>query len=82
VISTDIWADIFRIELCHYASELVFEVRDKDHAYTEFIGTVSIPTKDLSNGNVLEGWFQILKKNKTHRGDLQLKIQFVSKVSR
>lgn len=69
-----------RIELCHYASELVFEVRDKDHAYTEFIGTVSVPTSTICNGEEIDQWFKILKNNKIHRGDLKLKIQYVSKV--
>jgi hypothetical protein len=31
------------VEVCHSAEALEFEVRDKDHAYAEFIGTVAIP---------------------------------------
>ena len=57
-------------------------MRDKDHAYTEFIGTVSVPTASIYNGNVLEGGFPILKKNKTQRGVLELRIEFVSKVAK
>ena len=37
------WNESFRIEVCHAAEGLAFEVRDKDHAYAEFIGTVYIP---------------------------------------
>ena len=26
------------VQVCHFGDELLFEVRDKDHAYAEFIG--------------------------------------------
>ena len=38
-----IWNESYRIEVCHSAECLDFEVRDKDHAYAEFIGVVTIP---------------------------------------
>ena len=34
-----------RVEVCHKADLLVFDVRDKDHAYTEEIGLVEINTQ-------------------------------------
>ena len=71
----------FRVELCHFADELMFEVRDKDHAYAEYIGAVVIPTHTLMQGAVKEGWFPILKKNKmSQRGTLNLRVQFISQV--
>ena len=42
----------------------MFDVRDKDHAYTEAIGIVEIATQHLLNGQVIEGWFPITKGNK------------------
>ena len=42
----------------------MFDVRDKDHAYTEAIGIVEITTQHLLNGQVIEGWFPITKGNK------------------
>ena len=42
----------------------MFDVRDKDHAYTEAIGIVEIATQHLLNGQVIEGWFDITKGNK------------------
>jgi len=38
-----VWNESYRIEVCHSAECLSFEVRDKDHAYAEFIGAVYIP---------------------------------------
>jgi hypothetical protein len=70
-----------RIEVCHFAEELIFEVRDKDHAYTEYIGAVVIPTHSIMHGEVKEGWFPILKRNKlTQRGTLHVRVQFISQV--
>ena len=45
----------------------MFDVRDKDHAYTEAIGIVEIGTQHLLNGQVIEGWFDITKGNKVER---------------
>jgi len=42
--------------------ELVFEVCDKDNAYAELIGSVSLATPALIGGEVKEGWLPIKKK--------------------
>jgi len=53
-------------QVCHSADCLCFEVRDKDHAYAEFIGAVFIPTNGaLIAGEVIEGWFPICGKQGT-----------------
>lgn len=41
------WNESFSVELCHWGAHLKFEVRDKDHAYAEYIGVVEIPVNDL-----------------------------------
>ena len=67
VIDNDLnpkWNETFRIEVCHRADTLVFDVRDKDHAYTEEIGVVEIATQHLINGQIIDGWFPIKKCNK------------------
>ncbi len=70
-----VWNEDYRIEVCHFAEHLVFEVRDKDHAKSEFIGSVSIPTSMLLSEEVMENEYPIKKKNGHHRGKLELKIQ-------
>merc|ERR1712106_168083 len=73
------WNETFRVEVCHKADTLVFDVRDKDHAYTEEIGLVEISTQHLINGQVIEDWFPIKKGNKEN-GHLSLKLEYVSMV--
>ena len=58
------WNEVFKIHVCHRADSLVFDVRDKDHAYTEVVGIVEIGTQHLINGQLIEGWFPITKANK------------------
>ncbi len=50
------WHEDYRLEVCHFGDAVVFEVRDKDHAYAEFIGSVEIPSQSLLNGEIKEGW--------------------------
>lgn len=80
VIDNDLnpeWNETFRIEVCHKADMLIFDVRDKDHAYTEEIGKVELATQHLINGQRVENWFPIRKGNKAN-GELKLMVQYVS----
>ncbi len=62
--------------MCHYANELAFEVRDKDHAFSEFIGAVSFPTAEIMlPGAAREGAFPIVSKHGKHHGELNLRVQ-------
>jgi len=72
-----VWNESFKIEVCHKSNVLVFDVRDKDHAYTEEIGKVEINTQHLLDGQVMEGWFDISKKKKVN-GQLRLYVCYKS----
>ena len=75
------WNESYRVEVCHFADHLVFEVRDKDHAYSEYIGAVDIPTSVLLNGEIKGGWFPICKSSgKPHgKAQLHIEIQFIAR---
>ena len=64
------WNEWFKVEVCHRADSLIFDVRDKDHANTEVIGIVEISTQHLLNGQVVEGWFPITNTSNKVRYDL------------
>merc|ERR1719348_980703 len=74
-----VWDEWFKIEVCHRADSLIFDVRDKDHAYTEVVGEVEISTQQLLSRQVIEGWFDIVKGNK-HNGKLHIRVEYVSMV--
>ncbi len=69
------WNEDFRLEVCHFADDLVFEIKDKDHAYAEYIGSVSFPTSVLLSGETKEGWFPIRRKSGSHKGKLHISLQ-------
>lgn len=80
VIDNDLspeWNETFRIEVCHWAKDLIFDVRDKDHAMTEEIGKVEIPTQYFLNGTIVENWFPIKKKEKEN-GELYVSVHYVA----
>jgi hypothetical protein len=52
------------VQVCHKADSLIFDVRDKDHAFAEEIGVVELATQHLVNGQKVEEWFPIRKGNK------------------
>merc|ERR1719362_64667 len=73
------WNEDFRVEVCHFGDDLLFEVRDKDHAYAEFIGSVAIPTSTLKSGQFIkEESFPIKSSGGKHKGMLKISVQYVS----
>ena len=46
------WNEFYRIEVCHHAEYLIFDVKDKDHARAEKIGLVKIKCDQLLSGKV------------------------------
>lgn len=71
----------YRVEVCHFANELTFDIKDKDHAYSEFIGNVNIATATLLNGDPVEGWFNITKRSGRSKGQIKLKVVYKSKAN-
>jgi len=72
------WNETFRVEVCHRAKVLIFDVRDKDHATTEKIGIVEICCErlaELEEGEKLQGWYKI-KRHHQDRGELHISVQF------
>ena len=69
----------YRVEVCHFANELTFDIKDKDHAYSELIGNVKIATATLLNGDPVEGWFNITKRSGRSKGQIKLKVVYKSK---
>ena len=74
-----VWNESYRIEACHFASHLTFAVKDKDHAYSEYIGSVEISSSALLSGEIKEGWFPIYKSNKQPypEAKLHIRMEFV-----
>ena len=72
------WNESYRIEVCHFANQVLFEIRDKDHAYAEKIGEVVFETTALLSGQQISGWFSIIENGgDSDQGELCLSIQFV-----
>lgn len=75
-----VWNETFRVEVCHHAKDVRFEVRDKDHAYSEFVGSVEIDASKLLTGQEIQDWFEI-KGRVRSKGELNLSIRYVSTAS-
>eukprot|EP00088_Acartia_fossae_P036456 TRINITY_DN3767_c0_g1_i10.p1 TRINITY_DN3767_c0_g1~~TRINITY_DN3767_c0_g1_i10.p1 ORF type:complete len:833 (-),score=154.58 TRINITY_DN3767_c0_g1_i10:667-3165(-) len=71
------WDETFNIAVCHKSNTLIFDVRDKDHAYTEEIGQVELSTQLLLNGQEISDWFDIRKNNKVN-GQLKISVTYKS----
>ena len=76
------WDEMFKIEVCHHADSLIFDVRDKDHTSTDVIGEVSLSLQEILDSQEIDGWYQIKKSSRTRtkiHGELSLRVQFIDK---
>lgn len=55
-----IWLQHFHVPVAHYASHVLFIVKDSDIVGSEHIGTVSIPVEQIYQGGRNEGSYPIL----------------------
>jgi phospholipase D1/2 len=78
-----VWNETYNLDVCHFVDKLRFEIRDKDQAYSEYIGAVEIPTDSLLTEEIIHGWFPILKSNdgQNTKAELNLYLQFKSQTS-
>ena len=70
-----VWREQFHIQLCHRSDSLRFVVQDKDHAWSQSIGEVTVSFYDLSNGPV-SGWYPIIDPRGNQQGQLQIRVTF------
>ena len=70
---------MYRVEVCHEATDIKFHVKDKDHAYSEYIGEVAIGVQSLLQSGIIEGQFPIQGRTSSgkDKGQLSLRVQFV-----
>ena len=76
------WKDpeeIFDVYVCHQASSLKIQVKDKDYIGSAFVGSTSIKGEDLVNGEVVEGWFDLMNEDQLC-GQINLCVQYIPKV--
>ena len=73
-----VWNETYRIEACHFGEFLTFEVKDKDHMNSEYIGSTNISLSSLLSGETKQGWFPIIKSNGVayDEAELHLKLDF------
>ena len=57
-------------------NEIRFLVKDKDQVGYEFVGSVTIPVKDLGGGNKVEGLFELIGTDEDAQGKLKLSLQY------
>ncbi|XP_074562986.1 phospholipase D delta-like isoform X1 [Curcuma longa] len=55
-----VWGEHFNIPLAHFASALIFHVKDDDLFGAQIIGTVTIPVALLASGEAIEGWLPVI----------------------
>ena len=75
---TPSWKEKFSVLICQESENIKIKVRDKDQFSSTRVGSVTFACEDLLDGKVMEGWFNLLKKQKSV-GKLKMSIQFIPK---
>ena len=72
------WKEKFSVLICQESENIKIKVRDKDQFSSTRVGSVTFACEDLLDGKEIEGWFDLLKKQKSV-GRLKMSIQFIPK---
>ena len=70
--------EIFDVYVCHHASSFNIRLKDKEHIGATFIAGTSIRATDLENGELVEGWFDLLNGDQPC-GRINLSVQYIPK---
>ena len=71
-----VWDEHFNVDVCHCASSLTVNLKDKEHIGAAFIASTVIRTEDLLGGDPVEGWFDLQNGDKAC-GRLNMSVQYV-----
>ena len=75
-----VWNEEFDLDVCHRASNLEINVRDKEHIGDTHVATCAIALSRIIEGETISDWFTLYKKEK-ERGKINLEIKFTPKES-
>ena len=71
------WNESYKIDICHLADQLRFNIYHKDNTITEYIGSVEIETLRLKSGEIIDKPCKILNKNGKTNGTLKIYTEFM-----
>jgi phospholipase D1/2 len=64
------WDEHFKIPVAHYVDAVEISIKDDDMLGAQYIGSVTIPVEQVIDGQVIEGWHDVLNSsgNICHEG--------------
>eukprot|EP00096_Caligus_rogercresseyi_P003408 TRINITY_DN1636_c0_g1_i1.p1 TRINITY_DN1636_c0_g1~~TRINITY_DN1636_c0_g1_i1.p1 ORF type:complete len:786 (+),score=221.15 TRINITY_DN1636_c0_g1_i1:88-2445(+) len=72
------WNESFSILVCHNASSLRIDLKDKEHIGAELVSSTFIRIQDLINNGVISGWFELMNST-NNGGSLHMSITYSPK---
>ena len=76
-----IWSDHRKIDISYCVKKILFHVRDKDSFWREqAVASFEIPGKEITNGETIDGWFDLEDENHEKAGQLKILLTFVSSI--
>uniref|UniRef100_A0A0K2T5Y1 phospholipase D n=1 Tax=Lepeophtheirus salmonis TaxID=72036 RepID=A0A0K2T5Y1_LEPSM len=72
------WNENFSILVCHHASSLRIDLKDKEHIGAVLVASTFIRIQDLIDQGVISGWFDLMNSN-NNGGSLHMSITYMPK---
>jgi hypothetical protein len=71
------WDEIFDVYVCHQASNLEVQVRDKEHIGDAHVASVMIPVDEIMSGEPIEAWYDLMNGDQ-QQGRILLGLHYTS----
>lgn len=72
------WDETFDLYVCHHASCFEVRIKDKEHVGATFFAATKIPSGDLIEGRLVDGWFDLYYGDKL-QGRIKMAVQYFPK---
>ncbi len=74
-----VWNEPFDVYVCHCASSLKIDVRDKEHIGDTHVATCMIGTERIASGETIDEYFDLIKGDNEDVGKLRLELKYTPK---
>ena len=73
------WDETFVADVCHHASSFVIKVLDKEMIGESLVAMTSIRLRDLIDGRLVDGWFDLRTAGGKSAGQIEMSVVFTPK---
>ena len=75
-----IWSHYRNIDISYCVKKIIFHVKDNDRFGSESVASLEIPANEITDGETIDGWFDLEDENHEKAGQLKISVTYISSI--